>query len=109
MVSEVRVVHLCGELDIASVDELDRALRDVPPTSHLVVDLAEVTFVDSVVLNRFVQAARWHDGLGTTVVLAGAVGIVRRVLAITELDAVLHCTATVREAEAFLGAEPDGV
>ena len=105
---EIRVVHPRGELDIATVDEFDRVLREVPMTTHLVIDLAEVTFVDSVTLSRLVRAARLHETAGTAVVLAGAAGIVQRVLSITQLDVVLRCTATVPEAEALLGANPDG-
>lgn len=105
---ETRVVHPRGELDIATVDEFDRLLREVPTTAHLVIDLAEVTFVDSVTLSRLVRAARLHETAGTAVVLAGATGIVQRVLSITQLDVVLRCTATVPEAEALLGSQHDG-
>ncbi|HET7902167.1 MAG TPA: STAS domain-containing protein [Candidatus Nanopelagicales bacterium] len=101
---EVRILRPRGELDIATVDEFDRALREVPPTSHLVIDLAEVTFVDSVTLSRLVRAARLHESAGTAVVLAGAAGIVSRVLSITQLDVVLRCTTTVPEAEALLAS-----
>lgn len=101
---EVRILRPRGELDIATVDEFDRALREVPPTSHLVIDLAEVTFVDSVTLSRLVRAARLHESAGTAVVLAGAAGIVQRVLSITQLDVVLRCTTTVTEAEALLAS-----
>jgi anti-sigma B factor antagonist len=107
-VHEVRVIHPRGELDIATVDELDRVLREIPATAHLVIDLAEVTFVDSVTLSRLVRAARLHETAGTAVVLAGAAGIVQRVLSITQLDVVLRCTTTVSEAEALLGVVPDG-
>lgn len=100
----VHVVRPVGELDIATADELDRRLRAVPVEDHLVVDLAEVTFVDSVTLSRFVRAARRHEAAGTSVVLAGATGIVERVLAITQLDAVLRCVPDVDEARQQLDA-----
>lgn len=102
------MIHPRGELDIATVDEFDRVLREIPATSYLIIDLAEVTFVDSVTLSRLVRAARLHETAGTAVVLAGAAGIVQRVLSITQLDVVLRCTATVPEAEALLGVVPDG-
>jgi anti-sigma B factor antagonist len=105
---EIRVIRPRGELDIATVDDLDRVLREVPPSAHLVIDLAEVTFVDSVTLSRLVRAARLHEAAGTAVVLAGAAGIVQRVLSITQLDVVLRCTATVPEAELLLGIQHGG-
>lgn len=106
-VTEIRVVHPRGELDIATVDQLDRSLSDVPVSSHVIVDLSEVTFVDSVTLSRLVRAARLHESAGSAVVLAGAAGIVQRVLSITQLDAVLRCATTVDEAVTVLGHHPD--
>lgn len=108
-VHEVRVVRPRGELDIGCVDDLDRILREIPLAADLVVDLAEVTFIDSVALSRLVRAARLHERAGTAVVLAGAAGIVQRVLTMTELDLVLRCSPTVDEAEALLTGAPGRV
>jgi anti-anti-sigma factor len=78
-----------GELDIGSVADVDRLFLTVPPEDHMIVDLSGVSFVDSVVLSRFVRVARRHESAGSRVVLADAQGAVRRVLAITQLDSLL--------------------
>jgi anti-anti-sigma factor len=91
----VRVASPEGELDISTVEEVDRLLQGVPADEHLVIDLGRVSFVDSVTLSRFVRAARRHRAAGSHVVLADARGAVRRVLSITRLDAVLPCADDV--------------
>jgi anti-anti-sigma factor len=85
----VRVASPEGELDISTVGLVDEVLQAVPVTDHMIIDLARVSFVDSVTLSRFVRAARRHEAAGSRVVLADARGAVRRVLALTRLDNVL--------------------
>jgi anti-sigma B factor antagonist len=40
-------LSLSGELDLSSRDELIEATKEIPAGARLVVDLAEVTFMDS--------------------------------------------------------------
>jgi anti-anti-sigma factor len=96
--SQVGVASLDGELDISTVDEVDRVLDGVALTDHLIIDLGRVSFVDSITLARFVRAARRHEGAGSRVILADARGSVRRVLAITQLDSVLPYADDVESA-----------
>lgn len=101
-----RAVHIAspeGELDIATVGEVDRALH-VAYGDHVIVDLRRVSFVDSVALSRFVVAARQHEAAGSRVILAGARGPVRRVLAITHLDDVLPYADDVEGARAIVAS-----
>lgn len=91
----VRVAAPVGELDISTVSEVDRLLHGVPPGDHMIIDLASVSFVDSVTLARFVSASRQHEAAGSRVVLAQARGAVRRVLAITRLDTVIDRKSVV--------------
>ncbi len=93
-----------GELDITRLDEVDAMLDSVPPDGRLIVDLSDVQFVDSVTLSRFVRALRRREVAGGRLVLAGAHGAVRRVLAITRLDAVLPYEDDVDSARAYLSA-----
>jgi anti-anti-sigma factor len=98
----VAVASPVGELDIGSVDEVDRIFQGVEPRDHMIIDLGQVPFVDSVTLSRFVRVARRHEAAGSRVVLAAARGPVRRVLAITQLDAVLPYADDVETARALL-------
>jgi anti-anti-sigma factor len=56
---EVRLIPH-GEIDLASVDELDAKLRDLRDTGfdHLVLDLSQVTFMDSTGLRLILS---WDD------------------------------------------------
>ena len=96
------VAALTGELDITRLAEVDAILGSVPPHGRLVIDLSDVEFVDSVTLSRFVRALRQREEAGGRIVLADARGAVRRVLAITRLDAVIPYADDVESAEAYL-------
>lgn len=50
------VVVLGGEYEFSRVDELRDVLFEGPPTSGLVIDMSEVTFIDSSALGVFVEA-----------------------------------------------------
>jgi anti-anti-sigma factor len=104
----VRVAAPEGELDISTIEGVDRLLQDVPADDHLVIDLGRVSFVDSVTLSRFVRAARRHQAAGSHVILADARGAVRRVLSITQLDTVLPYADDVTAARRLAGSLEQG-
>jgi anti-sigma B factor antagonist len=81
------VLSLAGELDLYSAPALREALRRAVERSpkRLVVDLAEVTFVDSTILGALVEA-RSQLGGGDAFVLAAPGLEVRRALEISGLD-----------------------
>ena len=86
------VIALRGELDLATAPrlnvEIDTAMQANP--SKLVLDVAEVTFVDSAGLNTFVWAKR--RGAGVPVVLHRASEQCRQLLAITGLGQEFELT-----------------
>ena len=57
-------VAVSGELDIASADELDTAISDAEETDigWIVVDLSDVSFVDSTGLSVLVNAKKRNNG-----------------------------------------------
>jgi anti-sigma B factor antagonist len=70
----VRLLHLTGELDMAGVDEFERLLAaDQPPeTGTFVVDLRDLTFIDSSGLRALVMADQSvRDGGGRLIVVRG--------------------------------------
>ena len=80
------VLSLAGELDLYSAPALREALRGVVERSpkRLVVDLAEVTFVDSTILGALVEA---RSALGGDAFALAAPGLeVRRALQVSGLD-----------------------
>lgn len=63
-----------GELDIVSAPELRRALDSADEASLVVVDLAQVTFLDSTVLGVVVAAARQLAACGRRLIICERVG-----------------------------------
>jgi stage II sporulation protein AA (anti-sigma F factor antagonist) len=59
------VLHVAGELDMTTADLLDAALRQALAFDpSVVVDMAEVTFVDAAGLRVILQAASSRNGAG---------------------------------------------
>jgi len=83
---EALVLSLAGELDLAAAPALRDALRHAVERSpkRLVVDLAQVTFVDSTILGALVEA---RSALGGDAFALAAPGLeVRRALEVSGLD-----------------------
>jgi anti-anti-sigma factor len=82
------ILHVFGELDLTSVDELrgaiDRAAANSP---HVIVDLAPCTYIDSTTLSVLMRASKTYAGRFQIVVPPS--GIVRRVFTITSLIGLL--------------------
>jgi anti-anti-sigma factor len=56
--SNVTIIAVSGELDLASTDQLDKAIRDAEQsaTGWIVIDLDDLSFMDSMGLNVLLQA-----------------------------------------------------
>jgi anti-sigma B factor antagonist len=95
------VVRLAGELDLYNASEVSIALAQAAEQApaRLVVDLAEVDFVDSTALGALVEAEKLD---GTKLVLAAPGADVRRALEISGLASHFHVHESVDDA---LGAE----
>jgi anti-sigma B factor antagonist len=95
------VVVARGELDVAAVPELRRLLGASVRTSRILLDLSEVTFIDSLSLAAIVAAKRRLGDEGRLAVVADH----HYVLLIFEaggLDSVVEVFRTRDEAEAHL-------
>jgi anti-sigma B factor antagonist len=80
---------VAGEVDVCTANRLHEALTtalDARP-STVVVDLAEVTFIDSSAITALMTARRRASAGGGTLTVINGNGIVRRVL---EVTGVLH-------------------
>lgn len=93
------VVSLAGELDLYNAEEVRRALLDTlaDGAELLVVDLAEVTFIDSTALGVLIEArSRLADRSGFRLAAPGLE--TRRALEISGLDRHFLVHDTVAEA-----------
>lgn len=79
------VVAPSGQIDMASAPDLAERLAEArrPGVSEIVVDLAQVDFMDSAGVRVLVQAARESSTSGARLFLQGANGWVARVLEIS--------------------------
>ena len=94
----VVLVRLAGDVDVTTVPELRLTLHALtgPTARHVVViDLADVTFLDATGLGVLVGAHRRAQRAGTWLELRNPTERVRRLLAITRLDRVLRITTVL--------------
>jgi anti-anti-sigma factor len=86
------VLKIRGALDITSRDDVAATIAGIVAgdCDRLVVDLAEVTFIDSEALSGLLEGYAAADRAGVAMTAVGARGIVHRVLQITGLLTVLQ-------------------
>jgi anti-sigma B factor antagonist len=96
------VVSLKGELDIATVDDLRNDLRKARQSygEHVILDLAELEFMDSQGLSVIVNCHKAVTAAGGSFALVAPRPIVRRTLEITGLSGRLHVFDSIKEAAA---------
>lgn len=97
---DLALVVLVGEVDIAKAEAVIRALEEAATPDavrRLCCDLSGVTFLDSSGIGALVSARRTCEDRGIEMVLVGASGSVRRVLALTCVDTLFRQFATVGE------------
>ncbi|MCU1372984.1 MAG: anti-sigma factor antagonist [Actinomycetia bacterium] len=85
------LVHLRGEIDLATAPALDRELTTLRDrgAQRLWLDLAEVTFLDASGVRVLCRTAGALDAAGGGLELVGPRGMVRRVLEITGLGGLI--------------------
>jgi anti-sigma B factor antagonist len=95
------IVHLRGELDYHSAPVLRSELTQVwdrPDVSTVVLDVALVSFCDSVGLSELIAAMRHSQATGRTLMVSGIRGTLLRVLTITGLRNAFNSYDTVEDA-----------
>ncbi|MEU2054133.1 STAS domain-containing protein [Streptomyces bungoensis] len=95
----VHVLTAAGEIDHQTGDTLAQAL-DVSgaPRPRVVVDLGQVTFMDSSGINVLITAHRTLTEAGGWLRLARPGQSVQRVLRLVGIDAVIDCHETLHQA-----------
>lgn len=105
----VVVMTTSGEMDTSTVSRLDacvdQAIRD--HEGHVVLDAADVTFVDSTGITALVSALRRLNRSRRRLALAlPSGGPVSRALEVTGLDHTFECFPSARAAVAALDGAP---
>ena len=108
------VVTVAGECDLAVRDELTSVLLDAVSAARVVVvDLADVSFLDSSGVHALIAGYHAAQEPGGRFYAVNAVGVVESVLAMTEVDALLRppragaATGPAQEPDRYAGAPDD--
>lgn len=86
-VSQVAVITLRGEIDLAGLDDLQSAVEPhLASRQTVVVDLSEVTFADSTLLKVLQRAHGKVNDLGGALLVRNPSDNIRKLLALGDLD-----------------------
>ena len=87
---------VAGEIDLATTpqltDAIERAVFSIAPPQNFVVDLAEVSFMDSTGAHILVETENRLSDLGISLRIRGATTSTLRLLHLTGVDALLNLT-----------------
>lgn len=107
-VEEANGYTLCrpvGELDAYTVSKFREALGALATTTHLLIDLSSVPFMDSAGLGALIGGIRRAREAGGDVAVACSRVTLTRLLHTTGFDRLVSVTETIEEAAAAL-ADP---
>jgi anti-sigma B factor antagonist len=62
-------LKVAGELDVATASQLTEAVRDASSAGQVVLDLSELTFMDSCGIRAVIELARAQNGNGPVIIL----------------------------------------
>jgi anti-sigma B factor antagonist len=102
--TEFSVVHLPVEIDLSNASDV---LNDLLSTinrggAHLIVDAADVRFMDSSALNALVRARQRTEAMNGSLHVVAPSQRLRRLLEISRLDRILRRVDSVEDAVACL-------
>lgn len=101
---EISVVRPQGEIDANTVGAFRDALSTLPGVQHLIIDLAEVPFLDSAGLGALIGVIRRVREADGDVAIAGPRPPLRRILLTTGLDRIVAVEDSVEAALAWARA-----
>ena len=103
---QATVITLSGELDADTAGRLRTLLAEQlrAGASPVVLDLCELSFIDSAGLAALISASKGARRAGVELVLTGPVPAVRKVMKLTGVDVLLTTVGTVDQALARLAA-----
>lgn len=105
---ELALVSVSGELDLHTAGCLQARIEeaDTVGAGTVLVDLSEISFIDSSALEVLVRESKLLEGRGHSLVLVTNDPRTRRILEVTGLDRVLRAYPTLQDALTELAPEP---
>jgi anti-sigma B factor antagonist len=93
MISDCSVVHVCGEVDLATVHILNKALDTAIAAPHpIIVDFAETNYIDSAGIHALLLAKGRHH---RTLAAAALAPVLTRIFELTAVDKVIPLYETL--------------
>jgi anti-anti-sigma factor len=93
-VSQMAVVTLRGEIDLAGLDDLQSAIEPhLAQGQTVVLDLSDVTFADSTLLNVLNRARNKASDRSGALLVRNPSPVVRRLLSLGDLDDLVQAEA----------------
>lgn len=104
----VAVLHVSGELDMATAPILDAELRRLADRQpHVIVELSDLAYCDMSGVRLFETYHNLYHERGRLLVVVAPAGMVRRVFELVELTKTLAVTETREHAHALVrGSSP---
>jgi stage II sporulation protein AA (anti-sigma F factor antagonist) len=101
------LVAVSGELDVANTSELETLLDRycVAPQPRVVVDMSNLTFIDSSGLNLLALTARTVASLGGSFVVAGPPDHITHVFEVVHLESEVQVAPSLEDALERLAGE----
>jgi anti-sigma B factor antagonist len=96
--ADFSVLGLVGELDSSNVCGLRQALAELPTSKRVILDLSELSFVDSIGLGAIIGCAKKLRQVGGEMTLAGASPPIRKVLNMTGIDRISQVHTNIEDA-----------
>lgn len=100
-----RVVEPSGEIDLATAPQLEACLDALfdSGTRQIIIDLGDVTFIDSTGLRALLKARKRLDRAGGILVVVCHDASIRRVFDVSGMVDLLHVVESRRDASALTG------
>ncbi len=106
MSNQVKVIQPVGRLDVTTAAEFRRQVNDIAsaanPPQFLVVDLQEITFMDSSGLGALVSALKSTRGSNGEMVICGANDQVQMLFELTSMTKIFRIYQTINDFNATL-------
>ena len=93
-----KVFKLTGELDLARLAELDAIAAAAAEAELAIVDMTEITFLDTTVINWLLRTKKVIEEKKGRLRVVAPKGLVTRLIAIAELEGVIEVFPTHLEA-----------
>ena len=105
LTDDFAVISASGELDLYSADRLEARIEeaDAVGADTVLVDLSEISFLDSTALSVLVRESKRLEGRGHALVLVTNDPRTHRIIEVTGLDRVLRTYTTLQDALDELG------